>query len=135
MITIRSRVEQIAEKLGEDNFHDPVYRAIYNALIAVGPDATVEELSASLDEEAIGVLEDILAEGAFQMDPERTINDSLSTLRARDLDQRAAELDRIIPLVDGAQKDKLIAEKVEIGKELNATGKNYFKTFRRTGAR
>ena len=135
MITIRSRVEQIAEKLGEDSFHDPVYRAIYNALIAVGPDATVEELSASLDEEAIGVLEDILAEGAFQMDPERTINDSLSTLRARDLDQRAAELDRIIPLVDGAQKDKLIAEKVEIGKELNATGKNYFKTFRRTGAR
>lgn len=135
MITIRSRVEQIAEKLGEDNFHDPVYRAIYNALIAAGPDATVEELSTNLDEEAIGVLEDILAEGAFQMDPERTINDSLSTLRARDLDQRAAELDRIIPLVDGAQKDKLIAEKVEIGKELSATGKNYFKTFRRTGAR
>jgi DNA primase len=135
MITIRSRVEQIAEKLGEENFHDPVYRAIYNALIAAGPDATAEELSASLDEEAIGVLEDILAEGAFQMDPERTINDSLSTLRARDLDQRAAELDRIIPLVDGAQKDKLIAEKVEIGKELSATGKNYFKTFRRTGAR
>jgi hypothetical protein len=81
------------------------------------------------------VLEDILAEGAFQMDPERTISDSLATLRARDLDQRAAELDRIIPLVDGAQKDRLIAEKVEIGKELNATGKNYFKKFRRTGAR
>jgi hypothetical protein len=135
MITIRSRVEQIAEKLGEDSFHDPVYRAIYNALIAAGPDATVEELSVTLDEEAIGVFEDILAEGAFQMDPERTINDSLSTLRARDLDQRAAELDRIIPLVDGAQKDKLIAEKVEIGKELSATGKKYFKTFRQTGAR
>jgi len=135
MITIRSRVEQIAEKLGEDSFHDPVYRAIYNALIAAGPDATVEELSAALDEEAIGVFEDILAEGAFQMDPERTINDSLSTLRARDLDQRAAELDRIIPLVDGAQKDKLIAEKVEIGRELSATGKKYFKTFRQTGAR
>jgi DNA primase len=135
MVTIRSRVEQIAEKLGEENFHDLVYRAIYNALIAAGPDATVEELSATLDEDAIGVLEDILAEGAFQMDPERTISDSLATLRARDLDQRAAELDRIIPLVDGAQKDRLIAEKVEIGKELNATGKNYFKKFRRTGAR
>ncbi|MGI8402995.1 MAG: DNA primase [Gemmatimonadaceae bacterium] len=133
MVTIRSRVEQIAEKLGEESFRDPVYRAIYTALIAMEPDATVEELSAGLDEEAIGVLEDILAEGAFQMDPERTINDSLATLRARELDQRAAELDRIIPLVDGAQKDQLIAEKVAIRDELKGAG--HFKKFRRTGAR
>ncbi|MEO8911313.1 MAG: DNA primase [Gemmatimonadaceae bacterium] len=135
MLTVRSRVEQIAEKIGAETFRDPVYRAIYNALIGSEPDTTVEELSATLDEEAIGVLEDILAEGTFQMDPERTISDSLATLRARDLDQRAAELDRIIPLVEGAQKDKLIAEKTEISTELKATGKNFFKQYRRTGAR
>jgi DNA primase len=136
MVTIRSRVEQIAEKLGAESFRDPVYRAIYNALIAADPDATVEELSAGLDEEAIGVLEDILAEGAFQMDPERTISDSLATLRARDLAERAADLDRIIPLVDGAQKDELIAEKVAIRDELKgAKGSGNFKMFRRTGAR
>ena len=134
MVTNRSRVEQIAEKIGAESFRDPVYRAIYNALIAADANATVEELSTGLGEEAIGVLEDILAEGAFQMDPERTISDSLATLRARDLDQRAAELDRIIPLVDGAQKDKLIAEKVAIRDELKGAGK-YFKKFRRTGAR
>jgi hypothetical protein len=105
-------------------------------LIAADPDATVEELSAGLDEEAIGVLEDILAEGAFQMDPERTISDSLATLRARDLDKRAEELDRIIPLVDGTQKDELIAEKVAIRDELKGgKGSGNFKMFRRTGAR
>jgi hypothetical protein len=38
-------------------------------------------------------------------------------------------------LAEGAQKDKLIAEKDEIRKELKTTGKNYFKKFRRTGAR
>jgi DNA primase len=136
MVTIRSRVEQIAEKIGAESFRDPVYRAIYNALIAADPDATVEELSAGLDEEAIGVLEDILAEGAFQMDPERTISDSLTTLRARDLDKRAEELDRIIPLVDGTQKDELIAEKVAIRDELKGgKGSGNFKMFRRTGAR
>ena len=69
------------------------------------------------------------------MDAERTINDSLATLRARDLDLRAAELDRIIPLADGAQKDKLIAEKDSIRKELSATGRKYYKKFRPTGAR
>ena len=135
MLFARSRVEQIAEKLSEESFRDLQYRAIYHALIASGPESTIEEVSASLDEEGIGLLEDIVAEGAFQMDAERTINDSLATLLARDLDQRAAELDRIIPLAEGAQKDELIAEKEAIRGELNATGKKYYKKFRRTGAR
>ncbi|HZE07949.1 MAG TPA: DNA primase [Gemmatimonadaceae bacterium] len=135
MLTVRSRVERIAEKLGDESFRDPVYRAIYKALIAAGPEASMEDLSAALDEEAIGVVEDILAEGTVELDPERTISDSLATLRARDLDLRAAELDRIIPLADGSQKDKLIAEKTAIRNELTATGKNYFKKYRRSGTR
>jgi DNA primase len=135
MLSVRSRVEQIAEKLDDKTFRDPQYRAIYRALIDATPESTIEAVSAGLDEESIGVLEDILAEGAFQIDPERTITDSLATLRARDLDQRAAELDRIIPLAQGAKKDELIAEKDEIRKELKATGRNYFKKFRRSGAR
>ena len=131
----RSRVEQIAEKLGAQSLRDPQYRAIYRALIAADPDSTIEEVTANLDEDTIATVEDLLAEGANQIDPERTISDSFATLRARDLDQRAAELDRIIPLAEGAEKDKLIAEKDEIRKELKTTGKNYFKKFRRTGAR
>lgn len=131
----RARIEQIAEKLGEQSIRDPQYRAIYRALIAADPDSTIEEVTANLDEETIETVEDILAEGANQIDPERTLGDSFATLRARDLDRRAAELDRVIPLADGAQKDKLIAEKEAIREELRATGKNYFKKFRRTGAR
>ena len=135
MLFTRSRVEQIAEKLGEESFREAQYRAIYRALIAAGPEATVEDITANLDEDSIATVEEILAEGSYQIDPERTISDSLATLRARDLDRRAAELDRIIPLVEGAQKDQLIAEKDEIRKELKATGRNYYKKFRRSGAR
>jgi DNA primase len=131
----RARIEQIAEKLGEQSLRDPQYRAIYRALIAADPDSTIEDVTANLDEETIETVEDILAEGANQIDPERTLGDSFATLRARDLDRRAAELDRVIPLADGAQKDKLIAEKEAVREELRATGKNYFKKFRRTGAR
>ena len=131
----RSRLEQIAEKLGEHSLRDPQYRAIYGALIAADQDSTIDVVTANLDEDTIATVEDLLAEGAIQMDPERTISDSFATLRARDLDQRAAELDRIIPLADGAEKDKLIVEKDEIRKELRATGRNYYKKFRRTGAR
>jgi len=135
MLASRSRVEQIAEKLGEETFHDPQYRAIYHALVVSGPDSSNEDISANLDEEGIGLLEDIIAEGSYQMDAERTISDSLATLIARDLDQRAAELDRIIPLADGVQKDKLIEEKKAITQELSATGKKFYKKFRRTEAR
>lgn len=135
MLLNRSRVERVVEKVGEKSFHDRHYRMIYRALITAGPDSTIEDITANLDEEAIAIVEDILAEGAIHIDADRTISDSLATLRARDLDMRAAELDRIIPLAEGAQKDKLIAEKDEIRKELKATGRNYYKKFRRTGAR
>ena len=135
MLFNRGRVEQIAERLSAKSFRDPQYRSIYRALVAAGPDSTIEEVTANLDEEAIATLEDILAEGSIQLDQERTISDSLATLRARDLDRRAAELDRIIPLVQGAEKDKLIAEKDSIRKELTATGRKLFKKFRQTGAR
>jgi DNA primase len=131
----RSRVEQIAEKLGEQSIRDPQYRSIYRALVAATADATIAQVTTNLDEDAIETVEEILAEGANQIDPERTLGDSFATLRARDLDQRAAELDRIIPLAQGAQKDKLIAEKEGIREELKGTGKNYYKKFRRTGAR
>jgi DNA primase len=135
MLFNRARVVQIAEKLGVESFRTPGYRDIYRALIALGPDSTIEQISANLDEDGIETIQEILAEGAFQIDQERTISDSFATLRARDLDQRAAELDRIIPLASGAKKDELIAEKDAIRRELKATGRNYFKKFRRTGTR
>ncbi|MFL5551940.1 MAG: DNA primase [Gemmatimonadaceae bacterium] len=135
MLFDRARMEQIVEKLGKESFRDAHYRAIYRALMSAGPDSTIEDITANLDEETIATVEEILAEGSYQIDPERTISDSLATLRARELDRRAAELDRLIPLADGAQKDKLIAEKDAIRKELKATGRNYYKKFRRTGTR
>ncbi|HEY1953565.1 MAG TPA: DNA primase, partial [Gemmatimonadaceae bacterium] len=131
MLLNRSKVDHVVEKIGEKSFHDGEYRAIFRALIAAGPDSTIEDVTANLDEGAIATVEEMLAAGAIHIDTERTISDSLATLRARDLDTRAAELDRIIPLADGAQKDKLIAEKDAIRKELKATGRNYYKKFRR----
>ncbi|HET9637533.1 MAG TPA: DNA primase [Gemmatimonadaceae bacterium] len=135
MLFNRARVVQIAEKLGAESFRTPSYREIYRALVAAGPESTIEQVSANLDEDAIETIQEFLAEGAVQIDQERTINDSFATLRARDLDLRAAELDRIIPLANGAKKDELIAEKDAIRRELKATGKFYFKKFRHTGTR
>jgi len=135
MLFNRSRVEQLAEKLSPKIFRDSQYRAIYRALIGAGPESTIEEVTANLDEETIETVEEILAEGAMNLDSERTINDSFAALKARDLDRRAEELDRVIPLVEGVEKDKLIAEKAAITRELKATGSKLFKKFRPTSAR
>jgi len=130
MLKVRTRVESIAEKLGDESFRDPHYRAIYRAMIEAGPDATIEELASHLDEHTIATVEQLLAEDAMQIDPERTISDSLATLRARDLDQRLSDIDRLLPLADTSQKDVLIAEKLEITKELKGAGQKHYKAFR-----
>ncbi len=130
MLKVRTRVESIAEKLGDESFRDPHYRAIYRAMIEAGPDATIEELASHLDEHTIATVEQLLAEDAMPIDPERTISDSLATLRARDLDQRLSDIDRLLPLADTSQKDVLIAEKLEITKELKGAGQKHYKAFR-----
>ena len=130
MLKVRTRVESIAEKLGDESFRDPHYRAIYRAMIEAGPDASIEELASHLDEHTIATVEQLLAEDAMQIDPERTISDSLATLRARDLDQRLSDIDRLLPLADTSQKDVLIAEKLEITKELKGAGQKHYKAFR-----
>jgi DNA primase len=130
MLAVRTRVESIAEKLGDESFRDPHYRAIYRAMIEAGPDASIEELASHLDEHTIATVEQLLAEDAMQLDPERTISDSLATLRARDLDQRLSDIDRLLPLADTRQKDVLIAEKLEITKELKGAGQKHYKAFR-----
>ena len=79
MLFARSRVEQITEKLGDESFREPQYRAIYQALIAAGPESPIDEVTEHLDDDAVGTVEDLLAEGSYQMDPERTISDSLAT--------------------------------------------------------
>lgn len=128
----RPRIKDIAEKLNAEILRDPQYRAVYVAALSAGPESTIEEITASLDEETVRMVEDILSEGPNQIDPERTLGDSFATLQARDLDRRAAELDRLIPLADsGPDKDALIAEKEAIREELRTTGKNYFRKFRR----
>ena len=130
MLTVRTRVESIAEKLGEETFRDPHYRAIYQAMIESGPDATIEELASRLDSDTIATVEQLLAENATQVDPDRTISDSLATLRARDLDQRLADIDRLVPLANTSEKDALIAEKQSIMKELQGAGRKHYKAFR-----
>lgn len=114
-------IPDIATKVDPGGFRTSAYRTIVEALVAG---------QAVTDAEAKRAMNEILEEGAIQVDSGRAVTDALATLRARDLDMRAAELDRLIPLAAGEAKDALIAEKDAIRRELKATGRNYFRKFR-----
>ncbi|HLA91808.1 MAG TPA: DNA primase [Gemmatimonadaceae bacterium] len=110
---------------------DPVFRAIFDAFVRSGADASLETLAESLDETAIGVLETIKAEPGAVVDAARTVDGALRMLKERGIQERLGELDRMTPLADGAEKDSLLREKDVLTRELAALGGRGWKSVRR----
>jgi DNA primase len=128
MLQDRSSVPSIAERVGPDEFRTPEYRAIFATLLEKGDDATTAELVSSLDEDSLEVFEEMLSEGKEALqDVQRTIDDSISKLHMRSIQERLAEIDRLVPLANEAQKDELLKEKQQLVK--NAPGKTTYKAF------
>ena len=139
-----ARIELIAEQIGPESFRDPQYHAIYEALIDAGEGGTLESIAAQLEPDAIETMEELAADKASQlmgsgeeeravMNSGRAIADSIARLRARDISDRMSELDRIIPLAAGEEKNKLMLEKDKLQDEmklLGQAGTHTFKAFR-----
>ncbi|MGH7664412.1 MAG: DNA primase [Gemmatimonadaceae bacterium] len=122
MLHRRAEIESLAERVGTEAFRDPRYRSIFAALLEQGPDATVEELASVLGEEAIDVMQELLAEPGAIIDVIRTIEGSLAALRRHEVEAKLAELDALIPLAEGAEKDERILEKRELAREMRSLG-------------
>ena len=101
MLLQRSRVETIAERIGPDGFWDPCYRSIFAALLSEGTSTSMDELATKLDPEAIEVVESLIEDPlALGTDPQRTIDDSRAQLEVRDIEDRLAEIQRLLPLAN-----------------------------------
>jgi DNA primase len=135
MLSQRARVETIAERVGPDNFRDPRYRAIFSALLASGDSAAMDEIFPMLDAEQIEVVESLLEDPTAIVDPQRTIDDSLAKLEVRDMEDRLAEVDRLIPLATREERDGLDEERKKLVQQMRASGKMGFKAFRRGRSR
>ncbi len=122
MLHRRAEIESLAERVGTEAFRDPRYRSIFAALLEQGPDATVEELASVLGEDAIDVMQELLADPGAIIDVIRTIEGSLAALRRHEVEAKLAELDALIPLAEGAEKDERILEKRELAREMRSLG-------------
>jgi hypothetical protein len=135
MLQQRFRVENIAERIGPDSFRDPRYRAIFAALLEAGEEASLADIAPSLDEEALEVAEDLLGAGDYLLDAQRTVDDSITRLNVREMEERLSEIDRMLPLASETEKDVLHDERQKLVVQMRASGKMRYKAFRRGRSR
>ena len=113
----RRYVEAVTERVGASSFTDPVYRTIFTALTTGDPDVAVDALAERLDDEATGVLQELLDEHGGIDHAEETITASINALISRDISDRMSEIDRLMPLASSDEKDDLIREKKRLAVE------------------
>ena len=130
MLHDRRYVEPVAERLGAESFTDETYRMIFTELVALGPEASIGEIAGGFDEEAIEVLEELVAEQGGLDRANEIVDGSVNAIASRDLDARLTDIDREMPLAAPDEKDDLIREKEQLLKQMQALGRARYKSFR-----
>ena len=118
MLGQRSVVERVAERIGPADFRDLVYRQLYDALAKLDTDASIEEIAQAVSPDAVSVLESLLGGLDAVQDVERTVADCISQLEQRELEDRNAEIQRLMPAATEAEKNRLVKEKQENAEEI-----------------
>lgn len=110
MLHERGVVERVTERCGPDSFQVPELREIFEALLELGSEASVEELAHGLSEAAVVVMQELLADPDAIQHLQRTVDDSLSRLDQRRLEERNAEIKSLLATATGTEKDTLLME-------------------------
>jgi DNA primase len=116
-------IELAAENLGAEDFRDSTYRHIFAELVDVGANAGLHELEARLDQDAIGVLEELRAEEGGLDQADEILAESINAIKKREISARLLEIDRTIRLASLDEKDDLMSEKKRLDAEMKALGK------------
>jgi DNA primase len=111
MLTLRSTIERIVERIGPGQFRHPHYREIFEVLARAGAEASTEEVAALISEDATPVLDKLLAEPDAVQDVDRMIQDCVTHLEVRALRERNAEIQRLMTAATADEKDVLVAQK------------------------
>jgi DNA primase len=125
----RMFVESIGERVASAHFTDTAYRQIFSALVALGSDASIEEIAEGLDEDATEVFQELLVENGGLERSDEVVDGSVNALLARTVSNRLSEIDRLLPLAMASEKDELIREKKQLAKEIQTLGRPRWKSF------
>ena len=129
LLHLRRYVEAAAERVDPEAFADPTYRAIFERLTALEPEAPIDELALTLDDQTIEVMQGLLEETGGLDRAAEMVDASINDFARRRIGARMTEIDRFLPLADAAEKDDLIREKRRLAAELQALGRPRWKSF------
>jgi DNA primase len=122
------------DALGEDSpgvLRDPVYRDIYEALVALGEHASPEAMAEQLSPLAIRVYEDLRGEPDAVVDAKKSIADALRQLRARSVDARIQSLSSLLGIAGATEKDQINVQIKRLTDEKRALGVQHWGSVRR----
>lgn len=108
LVKVRDWIDRAAERLDPEAFADPVYREIFEALVA---DPELRGPPPGMSAEAARRLEALMADPEVLAQADRIFEDSVRKITVRALDERIAELDRAIPAAPDEERARLAVEK------------------------
>jgi DNA primase len=126
MVHERGEVDALAERVDPGEFRNAELREIFQTLVQLGDEASIEELSSALTPPAVEELQALLEEPDALVDMRRTIDDSLAALQVREIRTRMSEIDRLMTLAAAEEKDMLNAEKTKLQRDVQALGGTRF---------
>lgn len=122
MLQDPTRVEPIALKAGPDEFRDPRYRALFEAMLRIGDEYTVERLARDVDADALSAATELLEEGETGWDLDAVVNGSLKKLSARRLSDEMRSIDAQMTIANKDDQDRLSMLKARLRAELGELG-------------
>ena len=125
----RRYIASTRERLAPAQFTDDVYGAIFRELTTHATEATIDELAAALDEDAIAVLEELLAEHGGLERADEVLSASINALHARRPAEELREIDRLMRSATEDEKVDLRRRKNDLLAELGRLGRLPWKQF------
>jgi hypothetical protein len=114
LLAARSLLESVAPRVDVAMLRDPASRAIYAALRAAGPDATLDELTKNLSPDEIALVQEMQAKGTMGANPTVAVEQCIAKLHERAIKEQAREIDEKIKYASEAQKTELTKEKTRL---------------------
>lgn len=132
LLHTRAMTESVGERVDAASFRDPALRQIYEALLAVGPEAPLTAVATRLEPGARATLEELQENPPGEgFDIQKEINGSVARILAVPIDERLAEIDEELRIASDAEQGVLIAEKQRLTQERAALGVRRYKIFGR----
>jgi DNA primase len=122
MVHERGEVDALAERVDPGQFRNAQLREIFQTLIRLGDEASIEDLSSALSPPAVEEMQALLEEPDALVDMRRTIDDSLAALRVRQIKTMMRDIDRLMTVAPAEDKDLLNAEKTKLQRDVLALG-------------